>query len=196
MKVFAAVALLMLTAPAEAMMCLSKGEASSIYPRAHLYWSVGKNGRCWETSLARARVAAKGPSSSPPPRRVAEPMLAVPPGSHVAPPIQASPTELEDYPQWKWVAKARDAEREETPKEVPKEEGGTVFSTFEGEPPDVWPVVNDPPSLWLTTLLLMFVLITSVSMPAWIPYTTQRRNWLWMMIRRGSPPYHDMFTRL
>jgi hypothetical protein len=192
MRVASLIALLALTVPADAR-CLSKREADATYPRTHLYWSVGKNGKCWETSLARARVAAKGPSSPAPVVPVQrDPLWIITPGKYPTPPIQTSPTQLEDYPQWQWITKAREAERE-----APKEGEGVVYSTFVGEPPDVWPPLDkeQPLIIKLITMMLLMILSSTVIATIWRFYN-QHRNKLWMMIRRGSPPYHDMFTRL
>jgi hypothetical protein len=131
--------------------CLTRAEAKEMYPRAHLYWSVGPRGRCWANSLSAARAMAR---SLPVPRAKNAPVLNVtsqtdepgsrairlgaPPAEAVAslmPPYQERPS---DGPRWDWLADARAAASEQdTP-----EPGGVVFSTFPGEQPDVWPAIT------------------------------------------------------
>ena len=134
--------------------CLSKSQARSVFgSHAHLYWSVGPNGRCWANSLRAARAMAQG---SPAPRAASAPGRTMTshheePGSRAsrlgAPPVRMPPTELMppqlaivtppsilDSPRWAWVADARAAAHDD---DIP-------FSTFApGAEPDVWPPLDD-----------------------------------------------------
>jgi hypothetical protein len=100
----ALVLMLLLLPDVAAAKCLSKAEARERYA-THLYWSVGINGRCWASSMAAARAAAKTPQ----PRQAAAPAQSRPMLQVVLPPPQEA---LEDNPQWAWVNAARTANRE------------------------------------------------------------------------------------
>ena len=47
-----------------------------------------------------------------------------------------------DGPRWDWVMDARAAASEH---DTPEPEPGAVFSTFDGEPPEVWPTLTSEP---------------------------------------------------
>ena len=67
--------------------------------------------------------------------------------------------QLFDGPRWSWVMDARAAATEQ---DTPEPEPGTVvFSTFDAEPPEVWPVL--PPSAGAGGLLVV-VLSAMVAM--------------------------------
>jgi hypothetical protein len=179
--------------------CLSRGEAVAAFPKAHLYWSVGKNGRCWANSLARARQDSKGdpprlqqrraiyykddPDPEPPVQQVLPPLP--PPGEHPAPPLQAIPKTIEDFPQWAWVQAAREAQREEP------------FSSFNGEQPDVWPPLE--PSAPKLILMLMLILLTVVvGMTAWRlhgRYFMPRKDYQWSSTRNSLLNYQSESMR-
>ena len=48
---------------------------------------------------------------------------------------EAEPRSILDSPRWAWIAQARATERIWT---------GPVFTTFQGEEPDVWPSLSQP----------------------------------------------------
>lgn len=197
MKRLALLLLLLSSVNAEAR-CLSRGEAVAAHPKTHLYWSVGKNGKCWSNSLARARQDAKGDPGHQQQRRViykddpplepAPPPLP-PPGKHPAPPLQTTPKTIEDFPQWAWVQKAR-----ENPREEEKE-----FSSFDGEPPDVWPLLekSSTPKLLIMFVLILLTMIACVL--AWRLYGRHyvpRKDSQWSSTRNNLLRYRNEYMRL
>ena len=89
---------------AEGATCLNRSEARKIYRNAHLYWSIGPNGRCWGNSLMAARAMAKGVEIRKRPAAIApEPLeaLKMPPDAvaDIMPPLQLSPIEWR-WPRW------------------------------------------------------------------------------------------------
>jgi hypothetical protein len=53
----------------------------------------------------------------------------------------AEPWNLLDHPSWAWIRLARLTEIEPLGELHPVGEG-VIFSTFEGEPPDIWPIME------------------------------------------------------
>jgi len=155
LAVAAVIPFLLLTTGAAASKCMTRSEAKTMNPRAHLYWSVGPGGRCWASSLQAARASARG---LPMPRAASAPVQPVTshheePGSRASrlgalpvpvelpglmPPHQDTPAHLEENPRWSWITEARAAERDVVPE--------IVYSTFDGEPPDVWPTLPVSPA--------------------------------------------------
>src|SRR5262245_49184992 len=127
----AAVVLLFAIEPAAAK-CMTKAEARMLHPKRHLYWGGAR--KCWHTSVSRARAAAREPVRRVPAALAALPVVSSPPIVPVVPDLpRAEPLPpLYDHPDWKWIEAARSAPRS----------GDVVFSTFAGEPPDVWPVLD------------------------------------------------------
>ena len=110
----ALVAMLLLLPDVAAAKCMSKDEARE-RSGSHLYWSVGINGRCWASSMAAARAAAKG-ALHPKGERVKAPE----PEARPMLPVALPP--LEDV-QWAWVTAARAVEiapLTDTPLPLPK----------------------------------------------------------------------------
>ena len=118
--------------------CLSITEARKLWPRDHLYWSPTSGKRCW--SNKRGRSASIPVVTHAPPPRPAPPSIDVPPSlvpprwRDLAPP---PPPSILDSPKWAWVADARGVNTGLIDTHPPS--GTVVFSTFPGEPPDVWP---------------------------------------------------------
>jgi hypothetical protein len=167
----------LLTTEAAASNCLSRAEARSVFgSRTHLYWSVGPNGQCWANSLRAARAMAKavpvptvrGPDLKSEP----EPLLPVPvalPG--LMPPHQDAPV-LEENARWSWINEARAAERDLVPE--------IVYSTFDGEPPDVWPVLPASPAPTTSGGIFIVVLSAVLSMVfgmAFVRWHLRRLRW-------------------
>lgn len=142
--------------------CLTKSEARIKYNNTHLFWSVGPNGKCWETSLARARIAAKNIRASaalPSPPPAPKPSIFPNPGDPVIPILLHEPPKsppqkhIEDSPQWAWVTRARAHELETE----------IIYSTFNGEPPDVWPQLESPKSKnFLPSFLFVIIVILAL----------------------------------
>jgi hypothetical protein len=125
--------------------CLSKREARVMWPAKHLYWINDGNGRrCWtDRRGGRARLMVppipdQSRNRTLPPRRPPEaeplrtPLPNIPP-EWVPQLPQATvtfppPAPFDDT----WIHRTAPAEIE-----PPKEQ--TIYSTFTGPPPDVWP---------------------------------------------------------
>ena len=159
-------------------LCLTKAHARSVFgSRAHLYWSVGPNGRCWANSLRAARAMAQG---SPAPRAASAPDRTMTshheePGSRAsrlgAPPVRMPPTELMppqlavvtppsilDSPRWQWVADARAAAQDD---DIP-------FSTFlPGAEPDVWPPLDETSRGGIVVVVMSGLFAMALGLALW-----------------------------
>ena len=124
--------------------CLSRHEARAKWPRAHLYWSVENGRRCWSNGRGKTRnaVQAVTPAIRYVPLPYVEPRLV--PKSPDKFPVPETPDFIEG---WDWFDAARQAER-----------STVVYSTFVGEPPDIWPVLNRQPFNWAAVLCWTFIL--------------------------------------
>ena len=72
------------------------------------------------------------------------------------PPHQDGPASLEENPRWAWITEARAAERNVEPE--------IIYSTFDGEPPEVWPVLPASPAQVTSGGLFVFVLTVVTAM--------------------------------
>ena len=109
---------------------MSYGEAKAVYRGAYLHWHRGTHQRrCWGLRERKSNGArAQGRITFAPP--VPEPDVILPP----------EPWNLLDHPAWAWVEMARFRPSQEEPWDEPVIGGlGVIFSTFQGEEPDVWP---------------------------------------------------------
>jgi hypothetical protein len=105
--------------------CLSHAEAKRVYKGAYLYWSGGPKGqRCWSNQRGKQKVV--------PARALI--VRAEVPREIAKEPIHVEPT-LQWQPQWDWIF------QDALFKPV---ESGTIYSTFSGEEPEVWPALPPP----------------------------------------------------
>lgn len=153
--------LLLATVASADARCMSKSEARSFYRDTHLYWSYSKDRRrCWANSLARARVLAK--VASPAVFRIR---------SEPTPPPEPQPEPVPQTDPVAWAA--------EIPKDVVffstfiSDYPFSVYSTFIGEPPDVWPDLDN--KTYTGKLALVFAAAALVGIGLWRLVNTPRR---------------------
>jgi len=161
-----AVALLLFASSATkaAGQCLTKSEARKVFPRSHLYWGNVEGRRCWSdrrggrTRFGEVKSLPPQRGTLPPSPRVlreAEPLPAprlplIPPElvPVIAPPTPVPPPPMPFDQRWIETGQG----------EPPRSEREVIFfSTFQGEPPDVWPATPKPSPANMFGLLAMLL---------------------------------------
>jgi hypothetical protein len=145
--------------------CLTKREARVLWPNKHLYWTLDGSRRCWgdrRGGRARLLVTPKPQQAHPmPPRPVlqeAEPLPNIP-----AEMVPAVPPPFDEN----WLRQFE--ERLSALSKPPREE--TVYSTFAGPPPDVWPEAKPARrvhvGLWAMMATALFAFIAGMVSQRW-----------------------------
>jgi hypothetical protein len=124
--------------------CLSKREARAMWPTKHIYWFNDGGRRCWgDRRGGRAKLLKVNPKPQQqlrdlPPRPVpeAEPLPYVAP--ELVPVLPSTSIQFPPQPMFdeEWM-RQQDRAREKV--EALAQSEITIYSTFAGAPPDVWP---------------------------------------------------------
>ena len=120
--------------------CLSRSEARALYRTSYIYWRNVGGSRCWSSSSRRGRGAE--PHRLPRQAAVVVPRQPPPSLSILEIPLEAL---VEIMPPWleRSAFDPRLAWAQGKPADA-LEEAGPVFTTFQGEQPDVWPPLPQP----------------------------------------------------
>jgi hypothetical protein len=114
--------------------CLSKTEARALYRTSYLYWRGQGGKRCW-SSRRGGRAEPHQPSRQAVVALQQPPPLLILPAGLMPPHVAPQQFSVLDNPLFAW-ARAMPVDAEIEP--------GPVFTTFQGEQPDVWPILSQP----------------------------------------------------